>query len=149
MTWRHQTQSQGSRLETSRHWIRREPVLRHVLQGDALKPVFNEKRRKEGRKEGRRKTEGRKEGVSVRVVLSCVCVCLTVTHFFNGRSALTVTTAAYFAAHPFPEGRTASGTERYPSPGFFHQGVPSFALTHGAVPTAPQSTVSGTRVLVA
>ena len=29
-----------------------------------------------------------------------VCVCLTVTHFFSGRGALTVTTAAFFAAHP-------------------------------------------------
>ena len=62
-----------------------------------------------------------------------VCVCLTVTHFFSGRGALTFTTAAFFAAHPFPKGVTAR--------------VPSFALTHGAVPTAPQSTVSGTRVL--
>ena len=85
----------------------------------------------------------------MRVVHSCVCVCLTVTHFFRGRGTLTVTTAAFFAAHPFSNGVTASGTERYPSPGFFRQGVPSFALTHGAVPTAPQSTVSGTRVLVA
>ena len=81
----------------------------------------------------------RKEGVPVCVVHSCVCVCLTVTHFFSGRGALTVTTAAFFAAHPFPKGVTASGTERYPSPGFFHQGVPNFALTHGAVPTAPLS----------
>ena len=35
----------------------------------------------------------------MRVVLSCVCVCLTVTHLFSGRGALTVTTAAFFAAH--------------------------------------------------
>ena len=68
----------------------------------------------------------------MRVVLSCVCVCLTVTHFFSGRGALTVTTAAFFAAHPFPKGVTASGTERYPSPGFYHQGVPSFALRYTA-----------------
>ena len=27
---------------------------------------------------------------------------------------------------------TASGSDRYPSRGFFHQGVLSFALTHGA-----------------
>ena len=85
----------------------------------------------------------------MRVVHGCVCVCLTVTHFFSVRGALTVTTAAFFAAHPFPKGVTASSTERYPSPGFFHQGVPSFALTHGAVKTAMQSTVSGTRVPVA
>ena len=65
----------------------------------------------------------------------CLCVCLTVTHFFCGRGALTVITGAFFAAHSFPKGVTASGSERYPSPGFFHQGVPSFALTHGAVPT--------------
>ena len=32
---------------------------------------------------------------------------------------------------------TASGTERYPSPGFFHQGVPSFALTHCALAALP------------
>ena len=85
----------------------------------------------------------------MRVVLSCVCVCLTVTHLFSGRGALTVTTAAFFPTHPFPKRVTASGTERYPSPRLFHQGVPSFALTHGAVPTAQQSTVPGTRVLVA
>ena len=53
----------------------------------------------------------------MRVVHSCVCVCLTVTHFFSGRGALTVTTAAFFAAHPFPKGVTASSTERYPSLG--------------------------------
>ena len=35
------------------------------------------------------------------VVLSCVCVCMTVTHFFSVRGALTVTTAAFFAAHPY------------------------------------------------
>ena len=64
-------------------------------------------------------------------------MCLTVTHFFSERGALTVTTAAFFAAHPFPKGVTASGTERYPSPGFFHQGVPSFALTHGVLATLP------------
>ena len=88
----------------------------------------------------------------MRVVLSCVCVCMTVTHFFSGRGALTVTTAAFFAAHPFPKGVTASSTERYPSPGFFHHGVPSLC-SHpwcpSYTPTAPQSTVSGTRVLVA
>ena len=33
------------------------------------------------------------------VLCTVVSVCLTVTHFFSGRGALTVTTAAFFAAH--------------------------------------------------
>ena len=93
---------------------------------------------REGKGREGREGKGRmKEGLSVRVVLSCVCVCVLRSHtFFCERSTLTVTTA-FFAAHPFPKGVTASGTERCPSPGFFHQGVPSFALTHGVLATLP------------
>ena len=68
-----------------------------------------------GRK-GRKGRKGKKRSVSVRVAQLCLRVCLTVTHFFSGRGALTVTTAAFFAAHPFPKGVAASGTERHPSP---------------------------------
>ena len=59
-------------------------------------------RRKEGRKAGRKegRKAGRQEGVSVRVVLKlCLSVCLTVTHFFSGRGALTVTTLLLSSQH--------------------------------------------------
>ena len=53
----------------------------------------------------------RRQGVSARVVLSCVCVCLTLTHFFSGQGALTVTTAALSIPWVLPLGGGEGGVE--------------------------------------